>query len=498
MGRDAEGGALLKSYAEFLADKARWDDDHGFEVDPDRLNVDLFDFQRDITRWSLRKGRSCIWADCGLGKSPMQLEWARLVCAHTGGNVLILAPLAVSAQTVREGQKFGIHVTPCRSQADVRPGVNITNYEMLEHFDPASFVGVVVDESSILKSYTGRFRTQVIESFARTPYRLACTATPAPNDFMEIANHAEFVGAMTRAEMLAMFFVHDGGETQEWRLKGHAREDFWRWVCSWAVMLRNPADLGYDGSAFVLPPIEYVDHVIEVDPVSVGVLFEHESLSLQERRRARKVTIGDRVAKCAELVNRTPGPWIVWCDLNDESRALVAAIPGAVEVEGSDTREHKEATAAGFVDGSVRVVVSKPRIFGSIDYSIFSPPFASLYTYSNSDRDMGNCASHEEFQSTSIYLVRRALPRDEAGPAVSFHCMNLPTSKVRDGVIGLRDFRGELIRAFEARGWIYHSEVCIWKDPVTAMQRTKALGPAAQAGEEGLVRCRARASPTTS
>jgi len=582
-------------YATFLAEKSRWDSDHGFDVPNENVHASLRPFQRDIVRWALRRGRAAVWADCGLGKTIMQLEWARKIVQRTGKDVLILAPLAVASQTKREGEKFGIDVTVCREQGDVRPGINITNYEMLEHFDPSAFVGVVVDESSILKSYTGKFRTLIIESFKETPYRLACTATPAPNDFMEIANHAEFLGTMTRAEMLAMFFVHDGGETQSWRLKGHAQGDFWRWVCSWAVMLRNPADLGYDGKEFVLPPIRYHDHVLQVDPLSIGVLFEHESLSLQDRRRARKVTIDERVAKCAELVNSTPGPWVVWCELNDESKALAAAIHGAVEVEGADSREDKERALMGFVDGSVRVLVTKPKIAGfgmnwqhcanmafvgvsdsfemmyqsirrcwrfgqehpvnvhfitstnddcvlanvrrkeedsrimfeemaknmhdlnnenvrgtrrtaatyaeevkqgdgwtmylgdcveivagmpndSIDYSIFSPPFASLYTYSNSDRDMGNCKTTEEFKVHLYFLIQHLFRVVKPGRLLSFHCMNLPTSKARDGVIGIKDFRGELIRSFEQAGWIYHSEVCIWKDPVTAMQRTKALG----------------------
>lgn len=582
-------------YATFLAEKSRWDADHGFDVPNENVNACLRPFQRDIVRWALRRGRAAVWADCGLGKTLMQLEWARKIVQRTGKDVLILAPLAVASQTKREGEKFGIDVTVCREQGDVRPGINITNYEMLEHFDPSEFVGVVVDESSILKSYTGKFRTLIIESFKETPYRLACTATPAPNDFMEIANHAEFLGTMTRAEMLAMFFVHDGGETQSWRLKGHAQGDFWRWVCSWAVMLRNPADLGYDGKEFVLPPIRYHDHVLQVDPLSIGVLFEHESLSLQDRRRARKVTIDERVAKCAELVNSTPGPWVVWCELNDESKALAAAIHGAVEVEGADSREDKERALMGFVDGTIRVLVTKPKIAGfgmnwqhcanmafvgvsdsfemmyqsirrcwrfgqekpvnvhfitstnddcvlanvrrkeedsktmfeemaknmhdlnnenvrgtrrtaatyaeevkqgdgwtmylgdcveivagmpndSIDYSIFSPPFASLYTYSNSDRDMGNCKTTDEFKVHLYFLIQHLFRVVKPGRLLSFHCMNLPTSKARDGVIGIKDFRGELIRSFEQAGWIYHSEVCIWKDPVTAMQRTKALG----------------------
>lgn len=228
----------LKDYAKFLEGKALYDAPTGLSIIGD-LNKELFEFQQDIVRWALRRGRAAIFADCGLGKTIMQLEWARCVM----GDVLILAPLAVAAQTVREGAKFGIKVNRCQSQKDVKPGINIANYERLESFDASKFTGVVLDESSILKSYDGKTRSLIIEAFARTPFRLAATATPSPNDYMELGNHAEFLGVMTRAEMLAMFFVHDGGETQKWRIKGHAKDTFWKWVCDWAVMVRNPEEL---------------------------------------------------------------------------------------------------------------------------------------------------------------------------------------------------------------------------------------------------------------
>jgi hypothetical protein len=249
-------------YADFLATKRLTVEPCGFAVDRAALPAALYPFQADLVAWALRLGKAALFCNTGLGKTPMQLAFADAVCRHTGGDALILAPLAVAQQTAREAAKFGIAVTLCRSAADVRPGINIANYERLHLFDAAHFVCVVLDESSILKSFDSATRTTIIELFARTPYKLACTATPAPNDHMELGNHAEFLGVMARVEMLAMLFTHDGGETQKWRLKGHATGDFWRWVCSWAVMLRAPSDLGYDDGAFALPPLTMHQHTI--------------------------------------------------------------------------------------------------------------------------------------------------------------------------------------------------------------------------------------------
>ncbi|WP_254639725.1 DNA methyltransferase [Cohnella sp. GbtcB17] len=259
----------MTSYDSFIQNKRAIMPPSGFDVERDDLNDSLFDFQRDLVRWALRRGRAAIFAGTGLGKSRMQIEWAMQIHRLTSGDVLLLAPLAVAAQTVREGAELGYTITLCRSQADVQPGLNIANYEMLHHFEPMLFDGVVLDESSILKSFTGKMRTDLIESFSFTPYRLACTATPAPNDYMEIGNHAEFLGVMGRSEMLSMYFVHDGGDTSKWRLKGHAEDAFWRWVASWGVVLERPSDLGYEDGAYNLPPLTVEDVVIEVegDPV---------------------------------------------------------------------------------------------------------------------------------------------------------------------------------------------------------------------------------------
>ena len=576
------------TYAEFLSGKARLARPRG--ITAGELHPKLFDWQRAIVGWSLQQGRAALFEDCGLGKTIQQLEWAR----HVPGKVLILAPLAVAQQTVGEGERFGIPVTYARSPVEAQ--ITVTNYELLDRFDPSVYRGVVLDESSILKSFDGATRNALIEAFARTPYRLCCTATPAPNDYMELGNHAEFLGVMTRAEMLATFFVHDGGETQVWRLKRHAERDFWRWVCSWAVSVRNPSDIGYDGSAFSLPALRVHQTTVGV-ATATDTLFPMEALSLTERLAARRDSVSDRAAACAELVKSRRGAWVVWCHLNSEADALTALLPEAVEVRGSDSPDSKTQALTDFAAGKTRILVTKPSIAGfgmnwqhchqmafvglsdsweeyyqairrcwrfgqtkavdvhcvvaetegavasnlrrkdadalamaermaehtrdfvkyqlthheaprmtavdhretatgdgwtmqlgdcveavtamkaeAIDYTIFSPPFASLYTYTDSARDMGNCKNHDEFFEHFTYLVPQLLRVTRPGRLLSFHCMNLPTSKVRDGVIGITDFRGQLIRLFQEHGWIYHSEVVIWKDPVTAMQRTKALG----------------------
>lgn len=353
-------------YIDFLKSKQIITRPSGFEPYP--ITGSHFDWQKDIERWGIRKGKSAYFEDCGLGKTLQQLEWSGQVSQHSHKPTLIVAPLAVARQTKREGTKFNYPVTVCRSQEDVHGEINITNYEMLEHFDPKKFGGVVLDESSILKSYSGKIKQQIIDMFSDTPYKLACTATPAPNDFMELGNHAEFLGVMTRSEMLSTFFIHDGGSTQNWRLKGHAQEDFWRWIASWAVVLSNPADLGYDGSAYNLPRLNVIEHIVKsgrkTDAYGQEMLFQTMPQTLNDRRAARRDSLEERVKKCAEIANSTDKQVLVWCDLNDESRALTAAINGAIEVTGSDSDEHKADVMMGFTTGSVRVLVSKPKIAG--------------------------------------------------------------------------------------------------------------------------------------
>lgn len=583
------------NYTEFLSGKLLESKSAGFT--PDRINGMLFPFQRDIVRWACERGRAALFEDCGLGKTPQQLEWARHVVMHTGMPVLTVAPLAVSSQTIHEGEKFGIEVYRADRQSDIaESGIWITNYEKMHHFsDPTAFGGIVLDESSILKGFDGKTRKLITEFSSVIPYRLACTATPAPNDYMELGNHAEFLDVMKTHEMLATFFVHDGGDTSKWRLKGHAEDKFWAWVASWAVCIRKPSDIGYEDGKFRLPDLHMHQHTVTVDKITDGFLFAMEAQTLLERGRARKESLESRVAECAALVNASSEPWVVWCNLNAESEALAEAISDAIEVTGSDSQEFKERAAIDFVEGRARVIVSKPLIFGfgmnwqhcpnmafvglsdsyeqlyqavrrcwrfgqerdvhchiitaetegavvrniemkekqaaemadgmlnhmkdickehvrgtsrqrddyktasskgaafeaylgdsveimksldadSTDYSVFSPPFASLYTYSNSERDMGNARDYAEFWEHYRFLIREQFRILKPGRLLSFHCMNLPLTKERNGVIGIYDFRGEMIRQYCAAGFVFHSEVVIWKDPVTAMQRTKAIG----------------------
>lgn len=578
-------------YDEFVKNKRRLEVATGHN--PESLNPNLFDFQEAIVRWAVRRGRAAIFADTGLGKTLMQLSWADEVVRHTSGRVLILAPLAVSEQTIREGRSFGIHVEKYHDQDSM--GVFITNYERMESALEHDWDGIVLDESSILKSHDGKTRTKLIDLCQEIPYRLSCTATPSPNDFEELGNQCEFLGVMTRTEMLATYFVNDTGDTGTWRLKGWGASKFWEWMGSWAVVLRNPSDIGFDGSRYLLPAPEYAEHVISIETEFMD-LFAKPAMTLTERRRAQRESLDARCRALADLVNRDDQePWLIWCHLNDEADLLQSLIPGSVNVQGSDSPENKASRMMDFSDGKLRVLISKPSICGfgmnwqhcarmgfvglsdsfekfyqavrrcyrfgqtrnvqvhiftsetegqilenikrkesqhhelsesmiehmrdimneelkgqtniveeyresrherdrytvllgdcvkhsrtlednSIDYSVFSPPFADLFVYSNSDHDMGNCKDDAEFVAQLRYLIAELYRVIKPGRNVSFHCMNLPTTKMRQGFIGLRDFRGDLIRAFQDVGFIYHSEVCIWKDPVVAMQRTKALG----------------------
>lgn len=350
------------TYNGFLESKRVTHKPCGFDVSASDINGKLFEFQRDVTRWGLRKGKCAYFQDCGLGKTAQELEWSRHVNEFTGRPVLNIAPLAVSRQSQREGKKFGIPVSIARTQSEIQSGINITNYEMLEEFDAKAFGGLVLDESSILKG-DGPLRKRITEFAAQIPFRLAATATPAPNDHMELGNHAEFLGIMSKTEMLSTFFVHDGGETSKWRLKGHAEAEFWKWVASWAVMIRKPSDLGYEDGAFELPPIEYHQHTVAAE-WSADYLFPVEAQSLQERQQARRDSLEPRVNLCADLVNSSKEQWLVWCNLNQESEALARAIPDAVEVTGSDSTDHKEQSALAFIDGKIRVLDSKGSIFG--------------------------------------------------------------------------------------------------------------------------------------
>lgn len=576
------------NYDEFLKCKVVTDAPTGLTTIP-ALNADLFPFQHDIVTWALRRGRAAIFADCGMGKTAMQLEWAK----HVPGNVLILAPLAVAQQTVREGEKFGIHVEYRRDSKGELTKITIANYEMLDAFDAELFNGVVLDESSILKSYMGKTKRELLRKFSKTPYRLACTATPSPNDHMELGNHAEFLGVMESTEMISRWFANDAMEAGAYRLKSHGAKDFWRWVSSWAVSLSKPSDMGdYSDEGFILPALNIALECIESRPPE-GMLFHTgASLSATQIHKAKRESAPERAKVAAQFANASTEQTLIWCDANYEADELVKLIPDAVDVRGNHSQEKKEKALLDFADGKIRVLVTKPSIAGfgmnfqkchrvcfvglsysfeslyqalrrswrfgqqsqvdvliveseaesgiranvdrkmadhekmksemvdnmrdfqmvkgrelkplgdlelhetdsykvycgdcvmaskqiedgTIDYSIFSPPFANLYIYSDSVADMGNCANHEEFFAQMKFLIQELYRITVNGRLCSVHCKDLPAYKGRDGAAGLIDFPGACIRAFESEGWQYHSRVTIWKDPVIEMQRTKNHG----------------------
>lgn len=771
----------LEPYDQLIASKVRRHESAGFK--PHKIKAALFDWQKLVVEWAIRKGRCALFEDCGLGKTAQQLEWARQVSKHCDSPVLILCPLAVAEQTVAEGDKFGIRVNHCRQPEQVKAGVNITNYERLHLFeDLGDFAGVVLDESSILKSFDGKTRRMLTERFAQTPYRLCCTATPAPNDFTELGQHADFLGICTPAQMLATYFINDTFDTGTWRLKGHSVESFWRWVASWAACISKPSDLGFSDDGYELPPINVktitvaASHMVEEGS---GMLFRDSSVSATNLHKELRVTMAERVAKAAEIVNTENDHWVVWCESNQESRLLAESIPDAVEVTGADTPRYKEAVFRWFVglpldekdlalignrtkltpwhepdtsknttpkteqsgsvnqsrisksidkngssicsgitkpmlqngpeerqsngsdiigqggsgtlpiqvlemrqenklrsgrgkthrsekhsdsrnlgylsqsssrfcesnlesapsaanpsvletsptlttairpEGSVgcsaphaisdlesseiirnfstllsstsrRVLISKPSIFGfganfqhcrneiyvgmthsyerfyqaskrihrfgqkrevnryivqtdtmgnvmaalqrkqdqhdtmrefmrftreeitgssqitimnteittkkgngwtmhhgdcvrvaktladnSIGCSVFSPPFADLFTYSSDVQDMGNCGGLDEFMQQFGFLVDELLRVTMPGRECCVHCNDLLATKWKDGEIEFKDFSGSLVSAFRSRGWLLHSRITIWKDPVTEMQRTKAHG----------------------
>ena len=575
----------MTAYTEFLQSKKLVVPSAGSIVSAEAIHPLLFDFQRDIVRWALRKGRAAIFADCGLGKTFCQLEWARIL----GGRSLIVAPLSVARQTVGEAAKIGLSVHYTRSGDDLADGINITNYEMVERFDAGDFASVALDESSILKGLDGKTRRRVTEMFAGTPYRLCCTATPAPNDIAEIANHAEFLGIMTRAEMLAAFFVHDD---KGWRLKGHAREGFFRWLASWGMSIRRPSDLGYSDDGFILPDLDIRPDFVTATDAPAGRLFWGALQGLGDRIAARRATVRERVCRAAEIINSNDEQWIAWVGLNAEGRLLAELVPDAVLQEGADSPDKKLADIENFQDGRVRVLITKPRIAGfgmnlqncsnmvfvglgdsyeqyyqcirrcwrfgqsrpvtprivltdmeteiyenvlrkeaqaaemseellaniieferaeiadtqasfeyaqdtargegyrmmlgdsaerlreieseSVGLSVFSPPFMSLYTYSPTERDLGNCRSEDEFFDHFGFIIDELLRVTAPGRNCCVHVAQVPAMLSRDGYIGLKDFRGQTIQTFENHGWIYHGEVCIDKSPQVQAIRTKS------------------------
>jgi DNA modification methylase len=569
-------------YLEFINKKQKTHVLSGFEIEDSNLNKAMFPFQKFIVKRALKAGKYAIFADCGLGKTLMQLEWANQVYKFTNKPVLILAPLAVTSQTIQEGLKFGIDMTH----------IHVKNYEQIDNINSSIYSGIVLDESSILKNFEGATKKQIIDNFIKTPYKLACTATPSPNDPMELGNHSEFLDVMSRNEMLAMYFVHDGGETAKWRLKGHAVKMFYQFIGSWAIMLNKPIDIGFEMIGYDLPKLNLLENQIKTLKRDNGSLFNDAIISATNFNQELRLTIVDRLDEVVKIINEKPDEnFIIWIKQNEEGELLKKLIPDAVEVKGSDSNEWKKDKLLGFANNEFRILITKTKIasfgmnyqncrnqiFASLDFSfeglyqairrsyrfgqknevniylittdtmanvkhaidakqkqfeimqeemakavnlnlagkimkvnefdnkevknewysiqrgdciqliknvpnesiglsVFSPPFAELYTYSNHIEDMGNSKDYNEFLTQFSFLIKELYRVMMQGRNVAIHCMDLPIQKGKEGFIGLRDFSGMILKSFEDAGFIYASRVTIWKDPVIEMQRTKALG----------------------
>lgn len=575
------------NYTEFLEQKKTSHIQSGFDILESDLHSDLFDFQKFIVKRALKYGKYAVFADCGLGKTFIQLEWANQVFKYTNKPVLILSPLAVVGQTINEGAKF--HIDIFKYNGSNAP-IQIINYEQLENIDCSIFSGVVLDESSILKNFEGATKKLILDSFKNTPYKLACTATPSPNDPMELGNHSEFLDVMSRNEMLAMYFIHDGGETAKWRLKGHAVKLFYQFVGSWAIMLNKPSDIGFSNDGYDLPGLNFIERQIETDKRNNGQLFNSVAISATNFNSELRLTKVERLSEAAEIANNSTESFLISIKQNEEGEYLKKLIPESIEVKGSDKDLYKCEKLLGFGQDEFRVLITKNKIvqfgmnyqnchniiiaspdfsfeglyqlirrclrFGqkkvvnvylittdtmtnviqslnnkqkqfeimqdemskainanlngetmikgyntaeesnewykikrgdciqlvseieneSIGLSVFSPPFAELYTYSSHLEDMGNSKDYNEFLTQFGFLIKELHRVMMQGRNVAVHCMDLPIQKGKEGFIGLRDFSGMILRAFEDAGFIYASRVTIWKDPVVEMQRTKALG----------------------
>tara|TARA_S200002703_G_scaffold154630_1_gene157767 strand:+ start:1135 stop:3315 length:2181 start_codon:yes stop_codon:yes gene_type:complete len=566
-------------YKEFIKNKVKSFKQSGFE--PKNLNSNLFDFQKHIVKKACNAGKYAIFADCGLGKTLMQLEWANQVSLETKKPVLILAPLAVSGQTINEGAKFGIDVI--KYDGSNFP-IQITNYEQLDNIDTSIFSGVVLDESSILKNFTGKLKNKIIDLFANHPYKLACTATPAPNDLNEIGNHSEFLDVMDSADMRARWFVRDEG-MNNYRLKGHAEIDFYGWISYWSSVLRMPSDIGFESNKYNLPNLNFIENEIKTKKRDNGELFNNNVVNATNFNQELRLTKIERMSEVAEIVNNSDENFIIWIKQNEEADYLKKLIPDAIEVRGSDKTENKERKLLDFANNKFRVLITKTKIaqfgmnfqncnnqifasldfsfeglyqairrsyrFGqskevniyiittdtmlnviknitrkqkqfnvmmenivkyvnttdyklkldynmreyktdnlhlvnadcvhfakqiesdSIDLSIFSPPFSTLFTYSDNIHDMGNCVSDEEFFEQNEYLLTELYRIMKPGRLVCVHTKDLARYKNSSGYTGLWDFTGLYHKAMEKAGFKYHSKITIWTDPVLEMQRTK-------------------------
>lgn len=568
------------NYNEFLKNKTKIENEVGFEIDESQINNKLYPFQKYIVKWSLKKGKSAIFADCGLGKTVMQLEWARFVKEKTNKPVLILAPLAVTDQTIEQADLFDISLE----------GIDITNYEQIDNIDFKKYNGIVLDESSILKNNQGATKQLLCDVFKNVDYKLACSATPSPNDPVEIGSHSEFLNIMSQPEMLSMFFINDGMKSNKWRLKGHSVKAFYRWMSTWAIMLSSPSDLGFIMSGYDLPELNIIEHKIETDKTDNGELFNSHSVSATLFNAELRRTSEKRLGLAIEIANSSEESFMVICKQNEESEKLKNNINGSVEVKGSDEVLLKKKNLLGFAHNDFRVLVTKSKIvqfgmnyqnchniiFASLDFSfetlyqairrewrfgqknkvnvhiittdtmenviknidekqklfkemqtnmidamketrrgaiimdleydktteenelykiqqgdsleliktikdesvglsIFSPPFASLYTYSNNAHDLSNCKSYDEFFQHFTFLIDDLLRITKPGRLCCLHLTQLTTGMGKDGFYSIIDLRGDVIKLFQKHGWNFHAEVTIWKDPQLAAVRTKNI-----------------------
>lgn len=465
--------ANIIPYREFLKRKELCEQETGITVSPQQLHPSLFDWQKRIVTWACKVGRAAIWADTGLGKTRMQLEWLRQVCAGHGTG-LILAPLAVCQQTIREGAAIGMEVRYVHDQSEVSDGFNITNYERVPKLDVSKFNAVVLDEASILKQSDGKTRKMLIDTFRDTKYRLACTATPAPNDPEELCNQAEFLGYATRVKMLATYFVHDGNI---WRLKGHAVKPMMRWMSQWAIALRKPSDIGGDDAGYELPGLNQTVDVVEYNgSIPEGQLFAADLGGVGGRARVRKETLVDRVNRCVDLVNSEPGEqWIIWAGLNDEADMLNRLIPGSVNVKGSMSPEDKAKAFLDFADGNIPVLITNGSMasFGLNWQNCARMAFCGLNdSWESYYQSIRRCYRFGQKRVVDVHVV--VLRVTKPGRIACVHVQQVVTTKTADGVVGLTDFRGDVIRAYVENGWIFHGEVTVNKNPQAQAIRTKA------------------------
>jgi len=599
----------MRNYQDFLAQKEYKTINRGIDIDSDIIHPMLFDWQKDIVTWACRKGSCAVFLDTGLGKTFIQLEWARILSENT----LVIAPLSVARQTVREAKKIDMNITYVRNQSEVtHNNIWITNYEMAEQFDYSEFGAVVLDESSILKSIAGKTRQKLTELCSDVKYKLCCTATPAPNDYIELGNHTEFLGVCKSSEMLAMFFINANKEHTiivdgmayrkkgsnkngtEWRLKHHAEQPFFRWLSSWAITMTKPSDLGYEDDGFILPTLKITPVYVHSEYKPDNQLFFTHLHGITDRTKVRRSTLNGKLDQLKDIVSKHDGQWIVWCGLDDEARSA-GEILDATEVKGSDNMEYKVTTLEQFQDGDIPILITKPKIAGfgmnfqnshnmvflglndswetyyqcirrqwrygqtepvnvylilhdaeaevyqnvmrkdamakrlkyklieqikdyekgelgldisirteyetkdvkgeswvallgdscdrlkelkdnSIDLSVYSPPFADLFTYTSSERDLGNCRDWNEFFNHYKFIIQEVLRVTKPGRLSCVHTSDIAAMAQKDGYIGIKDFPGEVIRAHEQEGWVFYGRAFVQKNPQAQAIRTHSKG----------------------